>query len=142
MHDSSLILYFDRNIKGDIIGIYNASGTQIAKVSLHSWGKYTPKTLVSNSFSSYNPIRYRGYYYDRETTLYYLNARYYDPSWRRFISPDHVSSLNPSAANGLNLYSYANNFNCCYRIVGLGSRRIWFVGLHKKLCRKLVKYEE
>ena len=78
MHDSSLILYFGRNIKGDVIGIYNASGAQIAKVSLHSWGKYTPKTLVSNSFSSYNPIRYRGYYYDRETTLYYLNARYLD----------------------------------------------------------------
>ena len=101
--------YFDRNIKGDVIGIYNASGTQIAKYSYDAWGKCTPKTLVSNSFSSYNPIRYRGYYYDRETTLYYLNARYYDPSWRRFISPDHVSSLNPSTANGLNLYSYADN---------------------------------
>ena len=101
--------YFDRSIKGDVIGIYNASGAKIAKYSYDAWGKCTPKTLVSNSFSSYNPIRYRGYYYDRETTLYYLNERYYDPSWRRFISPDHVSSLNPSAANGLNLYSYANN---------------------------------
>ncbi len=101
--------YFDRNIKGDVIGIYNASGTKIANVSLHAWGNCTTKTLVSNSFSAYNPILYRGYYYDRETKLYYLNARYYDPAWRRFISPDHVSSLNPSSANGLNLYSYANN---------------------------------
>ena len=101
--------YFDRNIKGDVIGIYNASGTQIAKYSYDAWGNCTTKTLVANSFIAYNPIRYRGYYYDRETRLYYLNARYYDPSWRRFISPDHVSSLNPSAVNGLNLYSYANN---------------------------------
>ena len=76
---------------------------------MHAWGNCTTKTLVANSFIAYNPIRYRGYYYDRETRFYYLNARYYDPSWRRFISPDHVSSLNPSAANGLNLYSYANN---------------------------------
>ncbi len=101
--------YFDRNIKGDVIGIYNASGTQIAKYSYDAWGNCTTKTLVANSFSAYNPIRYKAYYYDRETKLYYLNARYYDPAWRRFISPDHVSSLNPSTANGLNLYSYANN---------------------------------
>ena len=40
--------YFDRNIKGDVIGIYNASGTQIAKYSYDAWGKCTPKTLVSN----------------------------------------------------------------------------------------------
>ncbi len=101
--------YFDKNIKGDVIGIYNASGTKIANYSYDTWGNCTTTTLVSNSFITYNSIRYRGYYYDRETRLYYLNARYYDPAWRRFISPDHVSSLNPSAANGLNLYSYANN---------------------------------
>ena len=35
-----------------------------------------------------NPIRYRGYYYDQDTGLYYLNARYYSPELRRFISPD------------------------------------------------------
>lgn len=101
--------YFDRNIKGDVIGIYNASGTQIAKYSYDAWGKCTPKTLVSNSFSSYNPIRYRGYYYDRETTLYYLNARYYDPAWRRFISPDDTVYLDPDTPSGLNLYAYCNN---------------------------------
>ena len=104
--------YFDRNIKGDVIGIFNASGSRVASYIYDAWGNCTTKTHVSNSFSAYNPIRYRGYYYDRETKLYYLNSRYYNPEWRRFISPDHVSSLNPSAANGLNLYSYANNNPC------------------------------
>ena len=56
-----------------------------------------------------NPIRYRGYYYDRETGLYYLNARYYNPEWRRFISPAQIGALNPNAANGLDVYSYARN---------------------------------
>ena len=56
-----------------------------------------------------NPIRYRGYYYDRETGLYYLNARYYNPQWRRFISPDDTAYLNPETPNGLNLYAYCNN---------------------------------
>jgi len=27
--------------------------------------------------SAINPLRYRGYYYDIETELYYLNSRYY-----------------------------------------------------------------
>ena len=56
-----------------------------------------------------NPIRYRGYYLDRETGLYYLNARYYNPQWRRFISPDSTDYLDPETPNGLNLYAYCNN---------------------------------
>ena len=35
-----------------------------------------------------NPIRYRGYYYDVENSLYYLNTRYYDPQIGRFINAD------------------------------------------------------
>lgn len=60
-------------------------------------------------FAKANPIRYRGYYFDRETGLYYLNARYYSPEWRRFISPDDTAYLDPESVNGLNLYAYCNN---------------------------------
>ena len=56
-----------------------------------------------------NPIRYRGYYYDQDTKLYYLNARYYCPEWRRFISPDDTAYLDAESVNGLNLYTYCNN---------------------------------
>ena len=56
-----------------------------------------------------NPIRYRGYYYDQDTKLYYLNARYYSPEWRRFISPDDTAYLDPETPNGLNLYVYCGN---------------------------------
>ena len=101
--------YFDKNIKGDVIGIFNSSGSRVASYIYDAWGNCTTKTHISNSFSAYNPIRYRGYYYDRETKLYYLNSRYYDPAWRRFISPDKISALNGNSINGLNLYSYANN---------------------------------
>ena len=55
------------------------------------------------------PIRYRGYYYDEDTKLYYLNARYYSPEFRRFISPDDTSYLDSENVNGLNLYCYCNN---------------------------------
>jgi RHS repeat-associated protein len=101
--------YFDRNIKGDVIGIYNASGTQIAKYSYDSWGNSKLATLSSNNFSAYNPIRYRGYYFDAESGLYFLNARYYNPACRRFISPDDTAYLDPDTPNGLNLYAYCNN---------------------------------
>ena len=56
-----------------------------------------------------NPIRYRGYYYDDDTGLYYCNARYYSPKWRRFISPDDTAYLDSDSPNGLNLYCYCNN---------------------------------
>ena len=57
-----------------------------------------------------NPIRYRGYYYDSETSLYYLNSRYYDPAMRRFINADDIDFL--GADEGLlsyNLFAYCIN---------------------------------
>ena len=58
-----------------------------------------------------NPFRYRGYYYDIETQLYYLKTRYYDPETGRFVNADSVSVLEVSQThiNGLNLYAYCVN---------------------------------
>ena len=67
--------------------------------------------------ASRNPIRYRGYYYDEDTKLYYLNARYYCPEWRRFISPDDTAFLDPENVNGLNLYAYCGNDPANYKQV-------------------------
>ena len=56
-----------------------------------------------------NPFRYRGYYYDDETGLYYLKSRYYDPETGRFITIDDISYIDPETINGLNLYAYCGN---------------------------------
>ncbi len=55
-----------------------------------------------------NPIRYAGYYWDRKTQYYYLQARYYDPRPARFISEDTYEGeiSNPLT---LNLYTYVSN---------------------------------
>ena len=57
-----------------------------------------------------NPLRYRGYYYDAETGLYYLQSRYYDPATCRFVNADNANLV---AANGdfasLNLFAYCGN---------------------------------
>ena len=56
-----------------------------------------------------NPIRYRGYYWDEEIALYYLNARYYDPDVGRFISQDSIKYLAPETLTGINLFAYCLN---------------------------------
>ena len=82
----------------------------MAKYLYDAWGNCTiAGETTNNALAHANPIRYRGYYYDDDTGLYYLNARYYSPKWRRFISPDDTSYLTPESVNGLNLYCYCNN---------------------------------
>ena len=44
-----------------------------------------------------------------DTGLYYLNARYYNPKLRRFISPDNSAYLDIGSPQGLNLYAYCGN---------------------------------
>ena len=105
---TSTTYYYHRNLLGDVVGIYNTSGTKVGGYSYDAWGNCTI-TLDTNSIATKNPIRYRGYYYDEDTQLYYLNARYYSPLWRRFISPDDTAFLDPENVNGLNLYAYCNN---------------------------------
>ena len=102
--------YFQRNLLGDVIGIYNTSGTKVGGYAYDAWGNYTITSDTTNyDVATANPIRYRGYYYDDNTNLYYLNARYYSPELRRFISPDDTAYLDPEMPNGLNLYCYCNN---------------------------------
>lgn len=82
-----------------------------------SWGNHAvldangADIASATHIGNLNPFRYRGYYYDEETGLYYLNSRYYDPETGRFISPDDVDVLNDTflQPNGLNLYAYCYN---------------------------------
>ena len=81
----------------------------MVKYAYDAYGNCKVVSGASHEVASLNPFRYRGYYYDRETGLYYLNARYYNPEWRRFISPDDTAYLDPESPNGLNLYAYCHN---------------------------------
>mgnify|MGYP002798613649 FL=1 len=56
-----------------------------------------------------NPFRYRSYYLDDETGLYYLNSRYYDSVLERFINADSLTNLDKESFNGLNLFAYCLN---------------------------------
>ena len=95
--------YYDRNIRGDVIAIYDSNGNRKSGYAYDAYGNCTVTYSGDWDLTQRNPIRYRGYYYDRETGLYYLTARYYNPQWRRFISPDSPDYLDPESVNGLNL---------------------------------------
>ena len=55
-----------------------------------------------------NPFRYRGYYYDTESGLYYLNSRYYDPQTCRFINADGYID-NAQGIHSQNMFAYCMN---------------------------------
>ena len=107
--------YFCKNIQGDVVGIYNASGHIVVKYVYDAWGNHkiydaNNNEVTSTSHIGYiNPIRYRGYYFDVETGLYYLGARYYDPETGRFLNSDAIEYLAPEQLGGLNLYAYCGN---------------------------------
>ena len=86
--------FFTKNLSGDIIGIYRSEDSSlVGTYDYDAWGqiisvKEAEEGSDEDGILTKNPFRYRGYYYDQETGYYYLNFRYYDPSVRRFISPD------------------------------------------------------
>ena len=91
------------------------SGNIVVKYTYDAWGnhKVLNASGVENTsvyfIGNINPIRYRGYYYDVETGLYYLQSRYYDPQTGRFINIDDISYLDPENINGLNLFAYCSD---------------------------------
>ncbi len=98
---------YQKNIQGDIIAILNLDGEVIAEYRYDAWGNC--EYDLASGIATANPFRYRGYYYDQETGLYFLQTRYYDPETGRFISQDDVTYLDPEHINGLNLYAYCCN---------------------------------
>ena len=103
--------YYVYNLQGDVEAITDASGAIVAKYGYDTWGevKTTWSAAGTGNIAQINPIRYRGYYYDAETKLYYLKSRYYDPELGRFMIIDDISYLDSDTINGLNLYAYCGN---------------------------------
>ena len=104
------IFYYVLNLQGDVIAIITHWGAAYGTYTYDAWGNVISQ---SGSIASINPIRYRGYYYDSETGLYYLGSRYYDPAVKRFINADGAAfaTINPYS-NGLtdkNYFAYCDN---------------------------------
>ena len=99
------------NGQGDIAGLIDTSGTQVVSYTYDSWGKLVSiDGSLKDTVGLQNPYRYRGYRYDTETGLYYLQSRYYNPDMGRYINADDVEFLGASGTSlSYNLFAYCEN---------------------------------
>ena len=123
---SSAIYHVATNSQGDVIALYNFAGKKVGAYDYDAWGntrvfvvtqdennknvhtQIDPETQYLNHIVNVNPIRYRGYYYDSDLDLYYLQSRYYDSEIGRFLNSDNVSDSDAGVL-GYNTYIYASN---------------------------------
>lgn len=77
------LYYTHTNPRGDILAITDASQNRINTYTYGPWGEPLSQTGTLDQ-----PWRYANYYYDTESGLYYLQARYYDPATARFLSKE------------------------------------------------------
>ena len=112
--------YFVYNGQGDVIGLYNHGGKLIATYAYDAWGRCIEAKAVTadddghavtdpDHIAFINPFRYRGYMYDAESGLYYLQSRYYDPETGRFIHSDNAIPSTGESVQGYNLFAYCMN---------------------------------
>ena len=107
--------YYTHNSRGDIVGIYNGAGELKVHYEYDAWGNVISITDNNgnaitnlNHIGNLNPFRYRGYYQDTETGLYYLMSRYYDPVTHRFINADGYFQSGGNILDA-NMHSYCGN---------------------------------
>ena len=147
------IYYCQKNYQNVITGIYDSSYNLVVIYKYDGWGKVLSVVdNTTNNIGSINPFRYRSYYYDEETSLYYLNTRYYNPKWCRFINADGYLTDNIGSID-YNMFSYAKNNPLIYidddgkavflglliGLVGIGSVAVRATVITHKKAKKEVK---
>ena len=107
--------YVRCTLNGDVDQIYDTSGNLLARYIYDSWGRTVSilngsgqEILTGDHIAVVNPIRYRGYYYDGESGLYYLQSRYYDAKTGRYVNPDGYVYTGQDILSG-NMYAYCGN---------------------------------
>ncbi|MBK5571668.1 RHS repeat-associated core domain-containing protein, partial [Ensifer sp. SSB1] len=92
--------FLHRDHLSSVRQVTDASGNLVEQNGYAAYGEPTNTAMRTQK-------GYIGERFDPETGLQYLNARYYDPTFGRFISPDTWDPTQPGV--GTNRYSYAGN---------------------------------
>ena len=109
------IYTYAHNLQGDVVGLLDSSGTLVVEYKYDAWGKLLSTTgTLADTLGKRNPFRYRGYVYDEETELYYLQNRYYRFVWIRFINADSNVDRR-KIISILNQFAYCSNNPIMYR---------------------------
>ena len=121
--------FFYKNLQGDVIGITDQDANIVARYTYDAWGVCTiVEDRTDCNIATVNPFRYRGYYYDEEIGLYYLQSRYYNPRVGRFVNGDSKLGVN-IGVQSYALYCYCGN-EPVFRNDTLGYA--WWRALHKR----------
>ena len=101
--------YYVLNLQGDVVALLDSTGDMAVEYRYDAWGRLRDVSGdMEFTLGLHNPLRYRGYVYDRETELYYLQSRYYNPEIGRFINADSLVSTGQGIL-GCNMFAYCNN---------------------------------
>ena len=104
------VYYYMYNPQGDVIGLFDKDLNVVVEYTYDSWGKVETTGTLKDTLGKANPFRYRGYYYDEESGMYYLNSRYYHPEIGRFINADDFDILGVQGdLYDKNLFAYCDN---------------------------------
>lgn len=104
--------FYIKNLQNDVIALADASGEIVTEYKYDSWGKILSITgSKKDTIGKTNPFRYKSYYYDNETGMYYLRNRYYNPEIRRFINADNFFAVqgSPETLHNRNLFAYCDH---------------------------------
>lgn len=102
--------FYVRDVLQNILGIIDETGTLVVKYDCDAWGNNQTITgTLATTMGEVNPFRYKGYYYDSETNMYYCKSRYYVPEWCRWLNADSIDYLEPESLSGMNLFAYCGN---------------------------------
>ncbi len=92
-----------------MVGLTDTAGNKVVEYFYDAWGNIIRiGGTMANTLGQDNPLRYRGYVYDQETGLYYLQSRYYNPQVGRFINADALASTGQGVL-GNNMFAYCQN---------------------------------
>lgn len=101
--------YYLYNGHGDVIQIVDLNGNIVNSYQYDEWGN-----ILSQNETIQNNFKYTGEILDSETGLYYLRARYYDPTTGRFINKDtNEGDINNPLS--LNQFTYVENNPLLYK---------------------------
>ena len=113
VNDSKTYLYL-KNLQEDIIGIVDEFGDTVLSFNYNTWGVLTYSVDETDEIlvqlKKALPLTYRGYYYDYDSGLYYIENRYYNPEIGRFINADSVNNMvSTNTILGFNVFTYCEN---------------------------------
>jgi len=97
------------NLQGDVVKlIWYIPGFEYQEMAAYIYDAWGNILTATGTMAQINPLRYRGYYYDTETGLYYVSSRYYDPEVGRYLNADGYVSTGQGIL-GNNMFAYCGN---------------------------------